>query len=106
MRTIRVADEFSATPGGRYLTDGPFNGELFREKYLLPALEQDGKVTVILDGTRGYPSSFLDEAFAEVARKFNWTKDQFHKYVIVIASDQYKIYADDIDYYIDLTQKK
>ncbi|MCO5161129.1 MAG: STAS-like domain-containing protein [Mesorhizobium sp.] len=106
MRTIRVAEDFSPTPGGRYLDDGPFNGQLFRETVLVPALEKEARVTVVLDGTRGYPSSFLDEAFAGTARKFNWNRSEFHKHVNLVASGEYQIYINDIDYYIDLTSKK
>lgn len=64
MTDVKIADDFSKTPGGRYRTDGPFSGEEFREEFLKPALNDSQKVTVYLDGTRGYPSSFLDEAFA------------------------------------------
>jgi len=106
MRTIRVADEFSATPGGRYLTDGPFSGEDFRERLLIPALKEGAPVTVVLDGTRGYPSSFLDEAFAGLARKMRWNRDQFSKHIDIVASESYKIYRDDIYHYVDLSQKR
>ncbi|MER8723540.1 MULTISPECIES: STAS-like domain-containing protein [unclassified Mesorhizobium] len=106
MQTIRVAEDFSATPGGRYLTDGPFSGEDFRERLLIPALSKGSPVTVILDGTRGYPSSFLDEAFAGLARKMGWTRDQFTQRVKIVASDQYKIYQDDIYHYIEVSQRR
>ncbi|TIR17567.1 MAG: DUF4325 domain-containing protein [Mesorhizobium sp.] len=106
MRTIRVADEFSATPGGRYLSDGPFSGEDFRERILIPALNEGSPVTVVLDGTRGYPSSFLDEAFAGLARQRQWDRSQFSKHIKIVASPTYKIYEDDIYHYIDVSQKR
>lgn len=68
-RVINIAAEFSKTPAGRYLTDGPFSGELFREQVLLPALQSNLPVTVNLDGTLGYGSSFLEEAFGGLIRK-------------------------------------
>ena len=50
------------------MADGPYSGEEFREKYLLPAMHLDG-VEVILDGAAGYPSSFLEEAFGGLRRR-------------------------------------
>lgn len=66
--TINVAKDFSKYPAGRTKTDGPESGERFREEYLIPAI-QKGKLTIIeLDGTRGYGSSFLEEAFGGLVR--------------------------------------
>lgn len=65
---IRIAEDFSQVPGGRYRTDGPANGEAFREDFLEPILRARRTATVVLDGTRGYPSSFLEEAFGGLIR--------------------------------------
>jgi len=32
---IDIGKDFSRYPAGRYETDGPFNGELFRAKFLV-----------------------------------------------------------------------
>ncbi|MBV8603222.1 MAG: STAS-like domain-containing protein [Pelomonas sp.] len=66
---ISIAKDFSPFPAGRYVTDGPFPGEAFRDQVLLPALREHGDVTVDLDGTNGYGSSFLEEAFGGLVRK-------------------------------------
>jgi len=66
--TIRVANDFTDTPGGRYITDGDFSGEEFRIKYLEPRLEKCDKITVVMDGAYGYATSFLEEAFGGLAR--------------------------------------
>lgn len=67
--TISVAKQFSVTPAGRYRTDGPFPGEAFRDDFLVPALKGgSGQVIVDLDGTAGYGSSFLEEAFGGLIR--------------------------------------
>lgn len=68
-KVISIAEEFSPSPAGRYLTDGPFPGEKFREEFLMPALRDFGDVTVDLDGTAGFGSSFLEEAFGGLVRK-------------------------------------
>jgi hypothetical protein len=66
--TIRIATDFSRTPGGRYREDGDFSGEQFREEFLVPALDNPEGVIVFLDDTDGYPSSFLEEAFGGLVR--------------------------------------
>ena len=67
MITITVAKDFSRYPAGRHLRDGPFTGELFRKRHLEPHMDQD-KIIIELDGTRGYGSSFLEEAFGGLVR--------------------------------------
>lgn len=68
MAMIKVAEQFSRFPAGRFITDGPYSGELFRRKFLEPALKASGDVIVDLDGARGYGSSFLEEAFGGLVR--------------------------------------
>lgn len=68
MKSIFVTS-FSEFPGPRYIDLGPFSGELFRKKVLLPEIEANqGEITVVLDGAFGYGSSFLDEAFGGLIR--------------------------------------
>ena len=68
-QVISIAKDFSPTPAGRYRSDGPFPGEKFRDDLLLPALRRDAEhVTVELDGTAGFGSSFLEEAFGGLVR--------------------------------------
>jgi hypothetical protein len=70
---INVANDFTKSPGGRYTKDGSFSGELFRENFLVPrirdAVAKSNRVIVELDGTFGYASSFLDEAFGGLVRE-------------------------------------
>jgi hypothetical protein len=73
-KTISVARDFSKFPAGRFVTDGPFPGETFRDRILVPALRSaSGKVVVDLDGTLGFGSSFLEEAFGGLVRLRNFT---------------------------------
>ena len=72
MITIKIADEYTATPGARYKADGPYSGEEFRERFLEPRFSRPSdneKITIDLDGTAGYGTSFLEEAFGGLARK-------------------------------------
>lgn len=70
-KLIEVRSAFSRFPGGRYVRDGKYSGEEFRERFLAPALRDAAPgdtVEVVLDGTAGYPSSFLEEAFGGLVR--------------------------------------
>lgn len=71
---IVICRDFSETPNARYRAEGPDSGEEFREsllepKYLL-ARKDSQKLIVDLDGAYGYPTSFLEESFGGLARKY------------------------------------
>ena len=67
-KIINVARDFGTEPAGRFPTDGEYCGEAFREKLLWPALSRYERVVVEMDGTEGYGSSFLEEAFGGLVR--------------------------------------
>lgn len=68
---VNVAKQFTKLPGLRYIRLGPFSGEEFRQKFLIPPLKQGKTVIVELDGVRGYGSSFLEEAFGGSVREMD-----------------------------------
>jgi STAS-like domain of unknown function (DUF4325) len=68
LHQISVAQDFSPSPAGRYRSDGTFSGEAFREDLLVPALKESEQIVIDLDGTSGYGSSFLEEAFGGAVR--------------------------------------
>ncbi len=69
---INIAKDFSKTPGSRYPSECDFSGEEFRTKILMPALKKamgnKEKLIVILDGTAGLGTSFLEESFGGLIR--------------------------------------
>lgn len=69
---ISIAKDFTPTPGGRYEKDGDWSGEVFRDTLLEPRLKTavalKQKLVVDLDGTAGYATSFLEEAFGGLVR--------------------------------------
>lgn len=71
---INIATDFSRTPGARYKTDGDFSGQEFFEEILernfLSIKDSSYKLIVNLDDTDGYATSFLDETFGGLARKY------------------------------------
>lgn len=81
-RTINIASQFSRSPAGRFVEDGPYSGETFREKYLVPALSDGGSVILEMDGTRGYGSSFLDEAFGGLRRRGTFSTEDLGRIII------------------------
>lgn len=93
--TFSIARNFTETPGPRFRRQGPFSGELFRGKLLELLRRVDGQILIDLDGTRGFGSSFLDEAFGglimsegltkdDVLRRFRFKSDADPSYVVQI----------------------
>ena len=65
---ISIATDFSRSPAGRFISDGPNSGERFRRDFLVPGLQRHERLLIDLDGTRGIGSSFLEEAFGGLVR--------------------------------------
>lgn len=103
MNSINIARDFSIYPGGRTPDDGPASGEEFREHFLVPVLDASGKATIDFDGTRGYGSSFLEEAFGGLVRR-GYLKDLIISTFIFVSKKQSVI--DEIKRYIDEEQQR
>jgi len=63
---IFVLRDWTTTPGGRWIKDGPFSGEWLNK--LLVEEERDFQLPMIvdMDGVEGFPSSFLHQAFLDL----------------------------------------
>ena len=95
MSIIEIARDFSPAPAGRFRRDGPDSGERFREDYLKPALAKSEFVSVRIDGTAGYGSSFLDEAFGGLVRSgFLDPNEALRRIRIVYADQEFEMYRD------------
>ncbi len=95
---INIARDFSRYPAGRFNSDGPFSGEAFREKFLLPVISNGAEAVIEFDGTRGYASSFLEEAFGGLVRA-GYSEDAVKNAFELESSDQSLI--DEIFDYIE-----
>jgi hypothetical protein len=85
--TINIATDFSEFPAGRYKDQGPASGEEFRERILKVVLQSSDYVHVVLDGAKGYGSSFLEEAFGGLIRKKYFTLNDLKKRLSIEAKD-------------------
>ena len=95
MTTIRIAEDFSPYPAGRFISDGPDSGQRFREQFLVPALKGGDKLRVDIDRTDGYHTSFLEEAFGGLVRFGHISApDLLDRLVIVNEDPAYAIYKD------------
>lgn len=99
---LDIGRDFSDVPSGRYPEDGNFNGERFRKEFLVPLLREFDRVSVILDNTEGFGSSFLEEAFGGLIREEGFRlADILPKLVLVSERDRTKRYKRKIEQYME-----
>ncbi|MCL5027482.1 MAG: STAS-like domain-containing protein [Bacteroidetes bacterium] len=101
---ISIAGDFSLTPGARYRSDGPKSGEEFREDFLEKYFKDPSDDTIIevfLDDVRGYTTSFLEEAFGGLARKYG--KEVVKKRIKIISKKRL-LYKEKAEQYIENTK--
>lgn len=95
-KTISVANDFSVYPAGRTPKDGEYNGECFR-KLIKRHINEGTHLTVKLDGTRGYGSSFLEEAFGGLIRETGMSYEEFREKIEIISDER------DFDFYCEMS---
>jgi hypothetical protein len=78
-QVFSIAQKFGPYAGPRYVRQGAHSGEALRRVLLKFLNETTGVVTIVLDGTRGMGSSFLDEAFGGLVRREGKTKDDLKR---------------------------
>ncbi len=89
MKTISVLNEFTDSPGLRHCSISDKSGEEFYHSILNKAFAEawknGEKLTLMLDYTSGYASSFLDEALGNLVYDFSLV---VIKENVIIISDQ------------------
>ena len=89
MVKIKICDDFSEAPGGRYIQEGEHSGEEFRDNILLPKFEEAEKNNEMLeidfDGGFGFGTSFLEEAFGGLVREHH--KKNVLKVIKIISTE-------------------
>ena len=105
---IKIAKDFSANPGPRSRDEGEFSGEQFREEVLLPKVRQallgGENLEIDLDGTAGYGTSFLEEAFGGLIRDKVLTYDDAKKRLTFISVEEDYLPGDIDGYMKDAAQ--
>jgi STAS-like domain of unknown function (DUF4325) len=104
--TLDIANSFSKEPAGRFRTDGSSSGEVFREDHLIPALTVAEVVEVNLDGTEGYGSSFLEEAFGGLLRRLEMSEDEFRTRIHLKSDDDPSLITEVLGYVGDESRRK
>lgn len=106
MIKIKICNDFSDTPGGRFRNEGKYSGEEFREKILFPKYEdaekKGEKLTIDFDGCFGFGTSFIEEAFGGLVREHN--KRGILNNIIIISQEDETI-PDNIKKYIEEAEK-
>lgn len=99
---IVIALDWSMSPTGRYERDGESNATAFKKRFILDNLKAGENFFIDLDGTDGYGSSFLDEAFAGLVRDNLIAKEEFFQR-FTFKSDEDPSFIEEIKSYIDET---
>ena len=103
---LKIAVEFTKTPGPRSRAEGPFSGQMFREdvleRFFLRARSEGHRLLVDLDGGYGYATSFLEEAFGWLGAKYG---PEAVNRVIELKSVEEPTLVDDVRKYISGRKK-
>jgi hypothetical protein len=87
---IKIAEEYTSAPGPRTREQGEYSGQQFREEMLKPAYEEakanNEKLTVDLDGSYGYVTAFLEEAFGGLQK--DYPDDNILETIIIVSEEQ------------------
>jgi len=102
---ISIRKDFSPTPGPRYIQEGKFSGELFRQNVLFPkvskAIEKGIPFEVDLDGTAGFGTSFLEESFGGLIRIHGLSFEKIMGLMTLISIEEDYLIDDVIEYLKD-----
>jgi len=100
---INILKDFSPNPGPRYIKEGKFSGELFRQQILYPkvaeAIEKGIPFEVNLDGTAGYGTSFLEESFGGLIRLHHLPYERIKALMSLISTEE-EYLIDDVNEYL------
>ncbi|MBS1526709.1 MAG: STAS-like domain-containing protein [Bacteroidetes bacterium] len=102
---VKIARDFSRTPGPRYIKEGKWSGELFRtEKFFqifADAIANNQTVVVDLDGTLGYGTSFLEEIFGGLIREHHLDYNAILQHLEIISEEEPYLKDDILTYLKD-----
>ena len=110
LRLLKVSTEFSDIPGPRYIREGLYSGEEFREKILLPRLKDiintEDILEIDLDGTQGYGTSFLEEAFGGLIRENHLSLSDISSHIKFVSEEEPYLVDDIMEYLRDAENER
>lgn len=108
--TLNIAKEFSTTPGSRKIKESVFSGEKLRSEILFPlvkkAMTENSKIEINLDGTAGFGTSFLEEAFGGLIRENKLDYNDLSKRLSFISTEEEYLVDDILKYMQDASNEK
>lgn len=102
IKKVNIGKDFSRYPAGRFPTDGKYNGETFRKKFIVDPLKNGNKLEIELDDAVDYGSSFLEEAFGGLIRAEGFDYEFLKNSITLIAKDE--ILKEEIWQYIEFAR--
>lgn len=103
LRVLKVSTDFCDIPGPRYIREGSYSGEDFRERLLFPLLQEcitsGDTLRIDLDGTQGYGTSFLEEAFGGLIRENHLSLSDVSEHIDFVSEEEPYL-IDDIKEYL------
>ena len=110
LQLLKVSTVFSDIPGPRYIREGLYSGQDFRERILLPRLQEcidNGDILQIdLDGTQGYGTSFLEEAFGGLIRVNNLSFSVVSEHIEIVSEEEPYLIDDIMEYLRDAENER
>lgn len=107
---IKIATDFSYSPGPRYIKEGKHSGELFRQQLLSSkikeAIQSNKELIVDLDGTNGYGTSFLEESFGGLIRIDKIEYESIVKILKIISKEEDYLEEDVLSYMKDASEEQ
>lgn len=99
---IDIGANFSRYPAGRTPSDGRYSGEAFRERFLKNNLAEGNRIIIVLDNALSYGSSFLEEAFGGLVRKYKYSAQVLKDSIEFTSKDPFLVeeiwsYVEDAD---------
>ncbi|WMN11923.1 STAS-like domain-containing protein [Marivirga salinae] len=102
-KKLKIAQDYTTTPGPRYIKEGSWSGEKLRNEIVFPqvseSIKKNEKIEIDLDGTAGYGTSFLEEVFGGLIRENKLDYDELVEF-IEIKSDEEPYLIEDIFEYL------
>lgn len=101
---INIKNDYTRTPSARTEEEGDYSAVRFRKTILAPkikeAIAKNCKIDIVLDGTAGFGTSFLEEAFGGLIREEGLSISEIRGVINIISIEEPYL-IDDINSYLE-----